>query len=181
MARKRPITRHAAHPLKGTAPGASMSAYQGASYTELDMSGWNPHSGSADADLLPDLDALTTRSRDLDRNNGVMGGAMQTMRDNIVGPVLRLSTMPDYRLLGWSREKAHAWGNDVEAKFRSWAETTECDAARSLNLMGMTIQALGMCPAARVSRARARPCVPSTAVHRKTSYAPRRGNPCKVA
>ena len=144
MARhKRQPSRHAGHALKGAGPGASMSAYQGASYTDLAMSGWNPHAGSADADLLPDLDALTARSRDLDRNNGVMGGAMQTMRDNIVGPVLRLSAMPDYRLLGWSREQAHAWGNDVEAKFRSWAETTECDAARSLNLMGMTIQALG--------------------------------------
>ena len=144
MARhKRQPSRHAAHALKGAGPGASMSAYQGTSFTDLAMSGWNPHSGSADADLLPDLDALTARSRDLDRNNGVMGGAMQTHRDNIVGAVLRLSAMPDYRLLGWSREQAHAWGNDVEARFRSWAETTECDAARSLNLMGMTIQALG--------------------------------------
>lgn len=144
MARnKRPASRHAAHALKGAGLGANLSAYQGASFTDLALSGWNPPAASADADLLPDLDALTARSRDLSRNNGVMGGAMQTLRDNIVGPVLRLSAMPDYRLLGWSREQAHAWGNDVEAKFRSWAETTECDAARSLNLLGMTVQALG--------------------------------------
>lgn len=30
-----------------------------------------------------------------------------------------------------------------EAHFRSWAETTECDGARSLNLLGQTVQALG--------------------------------------
>lgn len=145
MARNKrpPASRHAAHALKGAGAGASLSAYQGASFTDLALSGWSPPAASADADLLPDLDALTARSRDLSRNNGVMGGAMQTLRDNIVGPVLRLSAMPDYRLLGWTREQAHAWGNDVEARFRSWAETTECDAARSLNLLGMTVQALG--------------------------------------
>lgn len=107
------------------------------------MIDWNPVSGSADADLLGDLDTLTARSRDLARNNGLMGGAMQTMRDNIVGSVLKLSAAPDYRLLGWTREQAREWGNNTEAHFRSWAMTTECDAGRSLNLLGLTLQALG--------------------------------------
>ncbi|WP_431113395.1 phage portal protein [Variovorax paradoxus] len=40
---------------------------------------------------------MTARSRDLQRNNGLVPGAMQTMRDNIVGSVLRLSATPDYR------------------------------------------------------------------------------------
>jgi len=119
-----------------------MAAHQSAG-ADLATYDWNPVAASADADLLPDLQTLTARSRDLSRNNGLMGGAMQTMRDNIVGSVLRLSCTPDYRLLGWSREDAREWGNLVEAKFRSWAETTECDASRSLNLLGLTLQALG--------------------------------------
>ena len=123
--------------------GAAMAgAYQSAG-NDLATYDWNPVAASADADLLPDLQTLTARSRDLSRNNGLMSGGMQTMRDNIVGSVLRLSCTPDYRLLGWTREYAREWGNLTEANFRSWAETTECDASRSLNLLGMTLQALG--------------------------------------
>lgn len=123
--------------------GAALAGqHQSAGY-DLATADWNPVAGSADADLLPDLDTLTARSRDLARNNGLMGGAMQTMRDNIVGSVLKLSAIPDYRLLGWTREQAREWANNTEAHFRSWAATSECDAGRTLNLLGLTLQALG--------------------------------------
>lgn len=124
--------------------GASMSAYDGASHTDLALSGWNPGMVSPDAALLPELDTLSSRSLDLARNNGLMSGAMQTKRDNIIGAVLRLAATPDYRLLGWTPERAREWGNMTEAHFRSWADTTECDAARSLNLLGLSLQALSM-------------------------------------
>lgn len=127
----------------GGRPGASMTSYQGAARDDMAMMGWDPLGGSADADLLPDLDTLMARSRDLGRNNGLMASANQTMRDSIVGSILRLSANPDYKLLGWDRTRAREWGNTTEAKFRSYAETTECDAGRSLNLLGLTIQALG--------------------------------------
>lgn len=123
--------------------GAGMSAYQGASHTDLALADWHPFAGSADADLLPELDLLTTRSRDLGRNNGLMAGGLQTQRDSIIGAVLRLASTPDYRLLGWSPEQSREWGNNTEAHFRSWAETTECDAANTLNLLGLSLQALG--------------------------------------
>ena len=74
--------------------------------------------GSADADLLPDLDTLMSRSRDLSRNNGLMAGAVQTNKDNIIGAVLRLSATPDYRLLGKDSTWAREWGNQVEPLFR---------------------------------------------------------------
>ncbi|WP_431113145.1 hypothetical protein [Variovorax paradoxus] len=76
------------------------------------MHNWNPVGGSTDAGLLPDLDSLTVRSRDLGRNHGRMAGGMQTLRDNI-----------------------------AEAKVGSWAETTECAASRTENLLGLTLQA----------------------------------------
>lgn len=118
-----------------------MAAHEAAS-SDLPLSQWNPIAASADADLLPDLETLVARSRDLARNNGLMSGGMQTLRDNIVGATLRLSATPDYRLLGQTRDWAHNWGNDTEAWFRSWGDTTECDAARTLNLLGLTLQAL---------------------------------------
>lgn len=72
----------------------------------------------------------------------MVAGGLQTKRDNIVGAVLRLSSTPDYRLLGQDAAWARAWGNMTEAHFRSWADTVECDAALTLNLLGLTLQAL---------------------------------------
>ena len=122
---------------------AQMAGYQAASYAEPNLADWLPGSYSADADLLPDLGLLTARSRDLGRNNGLMASAQQTLRDNIIGSVLRLSASPDYRLLNWSREQAREWANTTEAKFRSWADTTDCDAADTHTLLGLSLQALG--------------------------------------
>lgn len=139
-----------AHPYQPTAglavsdrPQAMAAAHKGADTADPAMLTWQPLAGSPDADLLPDLEVLASRSRDLNRNNGLASGATQTFKDNIVGAVLRLSAMPDYRLLGWTREQAREWGNHTEAQFRSWADTTDCDAGRSLNLLGLTLQNLG--------------------------------------
>lgn len=143
MARKNRNSRHlraAASASHGSRAG--MTAYQGASHSDLAFSGWHPSQSSADAALLPELGTLSSRSLDLTRNNGLVSGGMQTMRDNIIGAVLRLSSRPDYRLLGWTPEQAREWGNITEAHFRSWADTTECDAALTLNLLGLTTQAL---------------------------------------
>lgn len=119
-----------------------MAAHEGAG-DSLPLAGWNPFAGSADADLLPDLDTLMARSRDMSRNNGLMAGAGQTLRDNIVGATLRLSAKPDYVLLGWTREQAREWATYTEAHFRTWFETNECDAGLTLNGLGLTLQALG--------------------------------------
>lgn len=119
------------------------SSHAGASLSDTAMASWQPFGGSADADLIPDLGMLVPRSRDLMRNNGLAAGGQQTLKDNIIGSVLRLSAMPDYRLLGWEREKAREWANQTEAQFRTFADTAECDAGASLNLLGLTLQALG--------------------------------------
>lgn len=131
------------HLEKGSAsPAAMRGTHQGAAYDDLAMHGWNPVAASADADLLGDLETLVARSRDLTRNNGLVAGARQTLKDNIVGATLKLSASPDYRLLGWDRKKSLAWENIAEAKFRSWADTPEIDAGRTLNLIGLTHQVL---------------------------------------
>jgi lambda family phage portal protein len=124
-----------AHPFADT-------AHQGASVTDSRLSGWIPTAGSADSDLLNELYALTPRSRDLVRNHPVASGAAQTLKDNIVGHQLRLSSQPKYRLLGKDRTWASEWGNQVEDEFATWADTSECDAARSQTLLGLTQQAL---------------------------------------
>lgn len=120
-----------------------MSAHKAAATDDPALDSWQPVAGSADSDLLSELDIMVPRSRDLARNNGLFGGAVQTFKDNIIGAQLRLSALPDYRLLGWDRAKAREWANNTEAQFRSFADTVECDAGQSLTLLGLSLQALG--------------------------------------
>ena len=105
------------------------AAHHGASVTAREMRDWWPSSGSADSDVLPDLDMLRVRSRDLGRNNAMLSGAIQTQIDNIVGPVLRLAARPNARLLGWSESEAAAWARHVEALWRDYAESPTFSAA----------------------------------------------------
>ena len=119
-----------------------VTQHDGASISDARLANWIPQAGSADADLLDELSALTPRSRDLVRNHPVAAGASQTLKDNIVGHQLRLSSQPKYQLLGKDRTWSSEWGNNVEAQFSTWADTTECDAAQSQTLLGLTLQAL---------------------------------------
>jgi lambda family phage portal protein len=123
-------------------PSLEAAAHNAASLDDRSMSDWLPMSGSADADIINELDVMVARARDLPRNNGVVSGAHQTLKDNIIGATLRLSAKPDYRLLGKDIEWARAWSRSTEAQFRSWADTTECDAGRSLTLLGLSLQIL---------------------------------------
>lgn len=117
-------------------------AHDAADRASRAFAGWNPSLGSADADLLDELDTIRGRSRDLGRNESLTASAYQTYRDNIVGHVLRLSAQPDYRMLDRDKEWADEWGNGAESWFHTWSDSTECDAARTQTLIGLTHQAL---------------------------------------
>ena len=117
-----------------------MSAYLAASLDHPDMRRWQPAAASADADLLPERQTMAARSRDLTRNSGVAEGALQTVTDNVIGVGLRLVSVPDYRLLGKTKEWAETWSTQVESLWRTWSESMDCDAGRSLDFTGLTIQ-----------------------------------------
>jgi len=126
-------------PLKA-APRMRVSdtAHRAASLRTRELASWMPLLGSADSDLLSELPTLVSRSRDLTRNHGVASGAIQTLVDNVIGTGLRLAAIPDYRALGKTKEWADEWARQVETEWRSWAESTECDAANALTFAGMT-------------------------------------------
>lgn len=128
-----------AHTPKVSAALQSVPAHYGASRSK-DLAAWNPQSGSADADLLADLDTLRARSRDLTRNHGIASGAAQTTLDNVVGTGPRLSAIPDYRALGQSKEWAENFADLAEGLFREYWETTEIDAAGCLTGASATTQ-----------------------------------------
>jgi lambda family phage portal protein len=112
--------------------------FAGASWIRKQLSNWLPIRAAADAELLSDQGTLVARSRDLDRNTGIAAGAFQTTLDNVVGANLRLTAWPDYRALGKTPEWAEEWTRNVESLWKTWADSTYCDAANKLTFTGLT-------------------------------------------
>jgi len=121
-------------------PFASASGFRAGQHGN-DMLSWSPSIRSADAELLPDMNTMVARGHDLHRNNSFIAGSIQIHKDNTIGAGLRLSSKPDYRVLGLDAEWASEWSRDVEAKFRSYCEDSGCyvDASRHDNLGGLLL------------------------------------------
>lgn len=96
------------------------------------MRGWNPTPNTADTDIIPKLDALRSSSRDLFYNTPLATGALRRELTNAIGFGLRLQCRVDRELLGMSDEAADKWERRTEREFFSWANSPECDAARTL-------------------------------------------------
>ncbi len=121
-------------------PFMQETAHRGASRQARELSSWQPTLAPAEDELRDELPTLVARSRDLVRNHGIAAGAIQTLIDNVVGSGLRLAALPDYKALGKDKAWADEWSRQVETLWRSWAESTDCDAAKRLNFAGLTTQ-----------------------------------------
>lgn len=119
--------------LKARSILAMAGGYTAGSKSRRSMSEWLTFGRDADSDILPDLDTIRQRSRDLVRNNPLAGGALNTKITNIVGSGLRLQSWIDAETLGLSEEEASEWERQTESEFRLWAESCECDLERELN------------------------------------------------
>ncbi|WP_155718488.1 phage portal protein, partial [Pseudomonas fluorescens] len=115
----------------------ALGGYSGASKAKRSLSAWNPAAGSAAADLLPDLPTLRERCRDLERNNPIGGGAINTVTTKTVGTGLALKSVVNRQILGWDEDQAREWQRKTESLFKSWAETTCCDITREQNFYGL--------------------------------------------
>jgi lambda family phage portal protein len=125
------------HPIR-----AQDTAHFAASRRAREFARWAPLNASADAALLDEVDTIAARANDLERNNAIAAGGIRTGVDNIVGSGLRLAAKPDYRALGRTKEWADDWAKNVEARWRTFADTPEFDAARQLTFGGMTAMQL---------------------------------------
>lgn len=123
----------AARRLRSRLALAIAGQWYGGSTTRRSMTAWNPLTGSADADILFDLAKLRARSRDLERNNSIAAGAINTTVTNVVGTGLRLHSAIDRDILKLTDEAADAWEATVQAEWRLFFESRELDAARTLS------------------------------------------------
>ena len=94
--------------------------------------GWDAVSSSANTENGPALTALRNRSRDLVRNNPYATKAMNVITNNTIGVGIRATIS----------NKSEAIQKKLEAAWKLWAESKECDFSGQLDLYG--IEALVM-------------------------------------
>ena len=110
--------------------GGGFGGYQGARRDRAGLSGWAVSGGSANADLLFDLPLLRERSRDLERNSPLAGGAINTVVTSVVGGGPMLKARLDREALGLSDAEAEAWEGDAERLWLEWSESSDADVTR---------------------------------------------------
>lgn len=106
---------------------ALAASYTGASKTRRGLVSWQTSSGDADSDILPDLQELRERSRDLERNNSLAGSAISTKTTAVVGTGLKLQARPNRDLLGLTDEQADTWENLVEEEWSMFCAGCDYD------------------------------------------------------
>jgi lambda family phage portal protein len=111
---------------------ALAGGYAGASKSKRSLSQWSTGSRDADSDLLWDLPLLRDRSRDLFRNSPLAGGAINTVVSNVVGQGMKLQCRINRDVLKMDDDEAEKWESTTELEWQMWAESQNCDVARTL-------------------------------------------------
>lgn len=118
--------------FRARAMQALSGAYLGARYDRRQTMSWTTSRGDADSDTLYDLPTLRQRSRDLVRNAPLATGAINTVSTHVVGTGLKLQSHIDRAILNLTDEDADEWEANTEREFKLWAESQDCDSARTL-------------------------------------------------
>lgn len=99
----------------------------GASRRKIGLEEWQAFSASADQDIIYNLPLLRPRSRDLFMGSPIAGGAILTLRQNVVGNGLLPMPQVDGQVLGLSIKEAAATNKFLADEFGLFADTVECD------------------------------------------------------
>jgi lambda family phage portal protein len=105
-------------------------AYTSTRRDNKNTANWDVSMGSADADTLPYMDPLRWQARDMDRNNPLASGAVDTIVDNVVATGLRPQSNIDAKLLGITEEEKNALQTEFERFFFMWADSKDADVTR---------------------------------------------------
>lgn len=103
----------------------SNSGYIGGRRDRRAMQNWYTQQSSVDADVLPQLPDLRSRSRDLSRNVPIATGAINTNITNIVGEGIKVKPQIDREYLGISEEKAEQLRKDILREYKLFMKTAD--------------------------------------------------------
>jgi len=110
-------------------------AFNGASLTDPDLSTWSAWNPAPQVAIAADRNILSARIHDLARNDGWASGGVARIVDAVIGASWRLSSKPNARALGIDSDAAAELADQIEAKFKLWAECVDftCDAGGQMN------------------------------------------------
>lgn len=94
---------------------------------------WRPLGGSADADVLPDLPDLRSRSRELERNAPLATGAIATTVTNVAADGLQLQASIDHEVLGITAERADEMEREQEREWKLFCKTADFTRVQHLD------------------------------------------------
>jgi lambda family phage portal protein len=117
----------------------SSSAFAAGSLNSPEMAAYRPAMRSPDAALLINREVMDARTRDMERNSGIVQGGINRKLDGTVGASLRPQVKPNWRLLGISQEQAREFGREVEAVWDAYSNDPArfADAGRRLSIAAM--------------------------------------------
>lgn len=143
------------------------SGYQAAKRELAALRNLTAKAQTADADALPNLETIRSRSRHLIMNAPLAGGAVSTVVTNVVGSGLRMSPQADGKALaalaGITPEQVKVFEEAAEREWRMFCRTEHADAAGELSFAGIqelafrSTLASGDCFAAIVAAPQGRP------------------------
>ena len=121
---------------------AMLGGSQGARKDKASLSSWRTSGGSPESDVIADLPTLRDRCADLERNAPVAASVVNSHCTNVVGTGLACNPQIDAEFLGLSEDAAQAWQKDAKRRWRAWAESPDCDLARTLDFYAVQDVAL---------------------------------------
>lgn len=104
-----------AAPKKSALLGGGSTAYEAASRTSVELGAYNPPTRSPDAALLERRELVAARTRDMERNSGLVFSAVERKTDSVVGADSRPQIKPNWRALGITQEQARDFSQQAEA------------------------------------------------------------------
>lgn len=144
--RKSPRAAARASTTKGTASRRFVAGsaffgaggYEGARTDRASTRNWRPRATSADSEIIPDLEGLRGRVRDLARNAPLVAGALNTHLTSIVGPGLVPHPRIDAKYLGLTAEQATEWQDTAARIWWAMAGSTALDITRRSTFAHLT-------------------------------------------
>lgn len=112
---------------------AGTGGYKGGKRDRRATRNWLPGGGSADADLLPQLDDLRARSRDLARNLPIATGAIATKKTHVIGDGLTLNAQCDRAVLGITEDRAAEHNILAQREFALFCKTADFTSVQHLS------------------------------------------------
>lgn len=123
-------------------PSLVWARYNGAPFTAGNLGGWQPYWGTPGSEISRERALVSSITLDLLMSNPVIAALVEGFATYAVGNGLTLSSQPNYRALGISKDAARELSHQIETAWQTWAKNgAECDASGRHSLHQLAVAA----------------------------------------